>query len=97
MAAESKQVTKEERAMPYVSVYVDASDVIEDISTSDLEQELRSRRGNKGERSPHSADYAISQKAARYTLEEAADIFRKMGRNDLAFKLEEIRTDFVGH
>ena len=83
--------------MPYVNVHVDASEVLDDLSDRELEEELIRRRRKNGQPGNSSADYAIPQKAARYTLEEAADIFRRMGRNDLAFKLEEIRTDFVGH
>lgn len=83
--------------MPYVSVHVDASDVLDELSDRELEEELLARRRKAGKIGRYSADFAIPQKAARYTLEEAADIFRQMGRTDLAFKLEEIRTDFVGH
>ena len=83
--------------MPYVSVHIDPSEVLDALSDRELEEELLRRRRKIGLPGSHPADYAIPQKAARSTLEEAADIFRKMGRNDLAFKLEEIRTDFVGH
>lgn len=83
--------------MPYVNVHVDASEVLDDLGDEELEAELVRRRQRKGAKGNSPGDYAIPQKAARYTLEEAADIFRKMGRTDLAFKLEEIRTDFVGH
>lgn len=77
--------------MPYVSVYVDASDVLDDLDID----EIRSYLTKNGGRSGNGADYSIPQKSARYTLEQAADIFRAQGRMDLAFKLEEIRTDFV--
>lgn len=83
--------------MPYVNVYVEAEDILDDLSDRELEDELASRRQKAGKPRGHAADFSIPQKAARYTLEEAADIFRRMGRTDLAFKLEEIRTDFVGH
>ncbi len=82
--------------MPYVSVHVDTRDVLDDLSDRELEEEFVRRNQAKGQLGAYSADYRIPQRAARYTLEEAADIFRRMGRTDLAFKLEEIRTDFVG-
>jgi hypothetical protein len=82
--------------MPYISVHVDVEDVLDDLSDEDLRRELVRRAQRKGSQSNHSADYAIPNKVARYTLEEASDILRKQGRYDLAFKLEEIREDFVG-
>jgi len=82
--------------MPYVSVHVDAEDVLEDLSEQDLRDEL-ARRANKKGRQYHSANFMIPQPVAIYTLNEAADILRKQGRNDLAFKLEEVREDYVAH
>jgi hypothetical protein len=83
--------------MPYVSVHVDAEDVLCDISTEDLRKELHSRSRKNGDYVGSSADYRIPLQVAKYTLDEAAAIFRKEGRTDLAFKLDEIKCDFVEH
>ena len=80
--------------MPYVSVHIDTEDVIGDLTDEQLREELGRRARNKGG-SRHAADYAIPIGAARYALNEASDVLRKQGRNDLAYKLEEVREDYV--
>ncbi|MHC5536843.1 hypothetical protein ACYOEI_01055 [Singulisphaera rosea] len=81
--------------MPYISVHVDASDVLDDLDEEEIKNYLRKRAKRSGKDCGFGPNYTIPQREARYTLEEAADIFRAQGRMDLAFKLEEIRTDFV--
>lgn len=84
--------------MPYVEVWVDAVD-LSDFSDDDLRAELATRRDRnalRGRAGLSEADYSIPKIAARETLNEAADEFRKAGKVSLAFKLEEIREDFVG-
>lgn len=81
--------------MPYIEVYVDTDDVLKDISDEDLKSEINSRQSKSDKGIGAGPNWSIPQRVAKYTLEEAADIFRKQGRYDLAFKLEEIRTDFV--
>lgn len=82
--------------MPYVQVWVDAEDVVEELSESELRDELARRSGNRGERSGNSADYRIPDKVAEVTLDDASQVLRKLGRVDLAYKLDEIRVDFLG-
>lgn len=54
--------------MPYVNVYVEAEDILDDLSDRELEEELASRRQKAGKPRGHAADFSIPQKAARYTL-----------------------------
>lgn len=70
----------------YIQVDVDLDDVLDSIPDEALTKELKSR---------HGANRAIPLIVARQTLVEAADLFRKMGRLDLAFKLDEIKEDFL--
>jgi hypothetical protein len=84
--------------MPHVSVYVDLEDVLDEVSDQDLRDELVRREKRKGKiGSPFSADHMIPQQVARCTLDEASDILRKQGRTDLAYKLDEVRVDYVEH
>lgn len=83
--------------MPYVRVHIDKEDILDDLTDDDLREELASRASSKVRGSGYAADYRIPAKAAQTTVDEAAQIFRKMGRNDLAFKLDEIKVDFLGH
>lgn len=85
--------------MPHVSVWVDAEDCLADLTTSDLQEELKSR-AEKGKAQKHhssnfQADYRIPAPVARETLDEVAHILRKANRFDLAFKCDEIREDFI--
>ena len=66
--------------MPYVSVHVDTCDVLDDLSDQELEAELIRRRQRHGAKSGSPGDYAIPQKAARYTLEEAAGVLHAARR-----------------
>jgi hypothetical protein len=80
--------------MPYVNVHVDADEVLEDISESDLRAELARRALRKGGSVNH-ADYQIPVPVARQALDDASQLLRKLGRVDLAFKLDEIREDYL--
>lgn len=79
----------------YVNVNIDVSDVLDELSDAELLNELKRRNIKKNNGTGFSADYFIPKEVARYTLEEAANIFRSGGRYDLAFKLDEINHDFV--
>lgn len=81
--------------MPYISVHVDTESVLGDLDEDDIKAYLIKKAKRNGKDYGVGPNYSIPQKEARYTLEEAADILRKQGRADLAFKLEEVRTDFV--
>ncbi len=81
--------------MPYVSVHVDAEDVLGDLTDEQLRDELNRRAARKQGGGGYSADYTIPRGAARHALNESSDMLRKQGRNDLAFKLEEVREDYV--
>jgi hypothetical protein len=59
-----------------------------------LEDELRRRRRKVGEPIYGEADYSIPEIAAKDCLEVSSSVMRKIGRIDLAFKLDEIRTDY---
>ena len=78
--------------MPYVRVHIDASEVLEDIDDDDLRRELQvrssRRKVNVGETS------AITREQAKITLDESAHRLRQIERFDLAFKLDEIRSDY---
>ena len=80
--------------MPYVNVHVDADEVLEDLSDSELRSELARRAARSG-KSGCSADYRIPEGAARQALDDASQVLRKLGRVDLAFKLDEIREDYL--
>lgn len=45
--------------MPYVNVHVDASEVLDDLSDRELEEELLSRAQKSGQLGTHTADYRI--------------------------------------
>ena len=81
--------------MPYVSVHVDVEDVLPDASEAELLTELVSRRKKKGDHGSHLADYRIPALTARQALDDASRVLRKQGRTDLAFKLDEIREDYL--
>ena len=75
--------------MPYISVHVDLSDIFEDVSDADLLKECTRRKiGAYGEMS-------IPAREARQSIIGSSDILRKMGRIDLAHRLDEIKTDYV--
>lgn len=76
----------------YVQVRIDEDDVIEELSDSALLAECKRRKLSGAD-----PDYSIPATVAKYTLDEAAEIFRKTGRYDLAYKLDEIKVDFIGH
>jgi hypothetical protein len=97
LRSEAMQLTVQEGSMPYVRVHVDAEDILEDLSDQELRDELSRRQRKNGKGNYHSADFSIPQQVAKYTLDEASGILRKQGRVDLAFKLDEIKVDFVGH
>ena len=78
--------------MPYLNVYVDAEDVLEDCSTEDLKAELLRRR-LRVDTNP--AATCIPVPTAREALDNASRVLRKQGRTDLAFKLDEIREDYL--
>lgn len=62
---------------------------VDSMSTQELEQEISKRR--EGDRD----DYGIPLASARDTLIESSDYFRKIGRVDLAYKLDEVREDYL--
>ena len=70
--------------MPHI--YVSEKDLLDELSDHDLKTEMRNRDlGN----------CCITVEEADDTLVQSADILRKQGRNDLAFKLDEMRAEFV--
>lgn len=77
--------------MPRFSVYIEADELFEDISDKELIAELDSRHV------PYNRDvnHCIPLEVAAETCEEAARILRKLGRVDLAFKLDETRNDYL--
>lgn len=81
--------------MPYIEVWVDAAD-IDDYTDEELRDELDKRKAKKaGQQVNFGPDHRIPEKEAKHTLEQASDIFRRDGRYDIAFRLEEIKHDFV--
>jgi hypothetical protein len=76
--------------MPYV--YIDADEVMEDISDDELRAELTRRQVRRGK--PHEGGEIIPKTLARETLETAATLLRKQGRLDIAYKLDETRIDY---
>ena len=84
--------------MPYVEVWVEPQDDLDNFSDEDLREELvaRAKRKGGGSESRFNADYMIPQPVARETLNSTV-MSRSQRRNDLAFKLEEIRVDYVEH
>ncbi|OJW21218.1 MAG: hypothetical protein BGO49_24710 [Planctomycetales bacterium 71-10] len=81
--------------MPYVTVHVDSADVLDDLADDELRKELQRRAAKKTGTSASAADYRIPAEVARSTLDEAANLLRKMERIDLAFKLDEINEDYI--
>lgn len=75
--------------MPYVSIHIDADKVLREIDDDDLRIELASRSRKRGDETQ-----MISRNAAKATLDESAHRLRKIGRFDLAFRLDEIKTDY---
>ncbi len=82
--------------MAYIEVQVDLEDYLDEISTQALVNELNNRRRkSSGLSNATQADFCIPLESARTTLDDSSMIMRKMGRIDLAYKLDEIRVDFV--
>jgi cob(I)alamin adenosyltransferase len=77
----------------YVRVHIDTGDVLEEVSTEDLQEEISRRRRNKT--GGHLADFIIPAGSAAEALEQAATELRRAGRHDLAFKLDEARCDYI--
>ena len=82
--------------MPYVSVHIDASEVLDDLSDEELRAELVRRASRTGSSGSY-ADYCIPKAAAKSALDDAAQFLRRLERVDLAYKLDEIRTDYLEH
>lgn len=83
--------------MPYVNVWIDPEDYLEDISTEELKKELI-RRSSKHIKGSHIGDHVIEPGEAADTLRRASDYLRRCERFDFAHRLEEIRVDYVeGH
>ena len=81
--------------MPYLNAYVDAQEALSQCSVEELKAGLtrRSRKERLSTRDP--ADYRIPSSAAREALDDASRALRRQGRTDLAFKLDEIREDYL--
>jgi hypothetical protein len=84
-----------EDEMPYVSVYIDADDALEDIYTADLKAEILRRMSKNKNARMNIGDYMIPPLEAHQALEDAASFARKNSRPDLAYKLDEVRHDFI--
>jgi hypothetical protein len=82
--------------MPYVSVDVDIEDVIDHLSDEDLRKELAKRMARKADYRHSMGDYSIPIGEAKAALEEVSLYFRRIGKIDLAFKMDEISEDYVG-
>jgi hypothetical protein len=80
--------------MPFVEVWVDVPG-LDDFSDDELREELVAREKRKGQRSNYGPDFRIPKVVAKETLDQAAQVFRRDGRHDIAFKLDEIRADFI--
>lgn len=78
--------------MPYLNVHVDESDMLDELSDDALIREVKHRKLSGAGIGPN---YTIPQKVARDAIIEAADTLRNMGKLSLAFKLDEMRVDFV--
>lgn len=68
--------------MPHI--YVSKSDLLNELEDKDLKDELFNRDIN-----------IISREDAADTLLQSADILRSQGRNDLAFRLDEIKNELL--
>lgn len=73
--------------MPYVSVHVDVCDILDELSDEDLLKECESRKLSVGN--------CIPRREARQSCIDASDFLQKMGRIDLAHRLDEIKSDYL--
>ena len=73
--------------MTYINI--DLDDYLDEVSTKSLECELERRR-----KAPV-GNYYIPKAQAAYALDQAVKELRKIGRVDIAYKLDEIKVDYI--
>lgn len=66
---------------------IDEYEVLDQMATKEIEEYLSNRTTI--------SQFTLNEREAADVLNHCSDIFRREGRNDLALKLEIIRTDFI--
>ena len=75
-------------------IQIDIEDYLDEVDTKVLEDELRRRRKKCGDPFSSISYCSIPEITAHECLEASSSVMRKIGRIDLAYKLDEIRNDY---